>query len=96
VLGDVRVDVRDGVARRADDGVLAGSVLTMIDAIRNLQELGVPLEGALDAASSVPARVLGSDNVGRIEVGAPADVVILDDGLQIERVLVGGKTRVAA
>lgn len=95
-IGDVRVDVRDGVARRADDGVLAGSVLTMIDGVRNLHELGVPLERALEAASSVPARVLGSDSIGRIEVGATADVVILDDGLRIERVLVGGKTLVAA
>ena len=39
-----RRDRRDGVARRAD-GVLAGSVLTMIDAVRNLVELGVPLDG---------------------------------------------------
>ena len=88
--------MRDGVARRAHDGVLAGSVLTMIEAVRNLHELGVPLESALEAASSVPARVLGSDGVGRIERGAPADIVVLDDGSQIERVLVGGKTRVAA
>jgi len=95
-LGDVQLHVRGGVARRADDGVLAGSMLTMIDAVRNLHALGVPLERALDAASSVPARVLGLDAVGRIERDAPADVVVLDDELQIERVLVGGKTRVAA
>ena len=42
-LGDIAVEVRDGVVRR-DDGVLAGSVLTMIDAVRNLHALGVPLE----------------------------------------------------
>jgi len=68
----------------------------MIDAVRNLHALGVPLARALDAASSVPARVLGSATAGRIARGAPADVVVLDDELQIDRVLVGGTTRVAA
>jgi N-acetylglucosamine-6-phosphate deacetylase len=95
-LGDVEVVVRDGAVRRADDGVLAGSVLSMIEAVRNLHALGAPLERALEAASSVPARVLGANGIGRIERGAAADIVVLDDDLQIERVLVGGNTRVAA
>jgi N-acetylglucosamine-6-phosphate deacetylase len=94
-LGDVSVEVRDGVVRRDGDGVLAGSVLTMIEAVRNLHALGVPLEAALDAATSVPAGVVGSE-VGRIAVGAPADVVVLGEELQIERVLVGGEALVAA
>jgi N-acetylglucosamine-6-phosphate deacetylase len=93
-LGDVAVDVRDGVARR-EDGVLAGSVLTMIDAVRNLHLLGVPLEDAVAAATAVPARVLGLDTVGHIELGAPADLVVLDDRLEIERVVVAGEARVA-
>jgi N-acetylglucosamine-6-phosphate deacetylase len=87
------VDVRDGVAR-GPDGQLAGSALTMIEAVRNLHALGVPLADALEAASGVPARVLGLSAVGRLEPGAPADVVVLDDGLEIERVLVGGEARV--
>jgi N-acetylglucosamine-6-phosphate deacetylase len=87
------VDVRDGVAR-GPDGVLAGSALTMIEAVRNLHALGVPVADALEAASGVPARVLGLSAVGRLEPGAPADVVVLDDGLEIERVLVGGEARV--
>jgi len=93
-LGDVAVEVRDGVVRR-DDGVLAGSVLTMIDAVRNLHALGVPLEDALEAATAVPARAIGAE-VGRIEVGAPADLVVLTEELTIQRVLVGGEARVAA
>ena len=60
-LGDVSVEVRDGVVRRDGDGVLAGSVLTMIEAVRNLHALGVPLEAALDAATAVPARVIGAE-----------------------------------
>jgi N-acetylglucosamine-6-phosphate deacetylase len=93
-LGDTPVEVRDGVVRR-DDGVLAGSVLSMIDAVRNLHALGVPLEDALDAATSVPGRVIGVET-GRIEIGAPADIVVLSEELEIERVLVGGEAHVAA
>jgi N-acetylglucosamine-6-phosphate deacetylase len=94
-LGDVSVEVRDGVVRRDGDGVLAGSVLTMIDAVRNLHALGVPLDAALGAATAVPAGVIGAD-AGRIEIGAPADLIVLTEELEIERVIVAGKARVAA
>jgi N-acetylglucosamine-6-phosphate deacetylase len=94
-LGDVEVEVRDGSARSADD-VLAGSVLTMVQAVRNLHALGVPLADALVAATAVPARVVGAAGLGRIERGAPADLVVLDDNLELTRVLVGGESLVAA
>jgi len=87
--------VLDG-AVRGPDGVLAGSVLTMIEAVRNLHGLGVPLEEAVGAATAVPARALGLSDLGRIAVGLPADIVVLDDRLEIARVLVGGEVRVAA
>jgi N-acetylglucosamine-6-phosphate deacetylase len=93
-LGDVAVEVRNGVVRR-DDGVLAGSVLTMIDAVRNLNALGVALEDALDAATRVPAQIVGAET-GRIAIGSPADVVVLSEELEVARVLVGGEAHVAA
>jgi N-acetylglucosamine-6-phosphate deacetylase len=93
-LGGFEVKIRDGVAR-GPDGVLAGSSLTMIEAVRNLHELGVPLSSALDAASSVPARVVGEQSQGLVP-GARADVVVVDDSLSIERVLVEGRERVVA
>ncbi len=92
-LGSVQVDVRGGIVRR-EDGVLAGSTLTMIEAVRNLVEVGVPLERAIDAATAVPARVLGLP-IGRLSPGSPADIVVLDDALAIDRVVLGGETRVA-
>ena len=52
--------------------------------------------GALDAASAVPARVLGLTDAGRLDVGMPADLVVLDDNLEIESVFVGGEARVVA
>jgi N-acetylglucosamine-6-phosphate deacetylase len=65
--------------------------VTMIDAVRNLVELGAPLAGALAAASEVPARVAGRSDVGNLRPGAAADVVVLDDSLEIQRVLAGGE-----
>ncbi len=47
------------------------------------------------AATLDPARVLGDPELGRIEVGLPADLVVLSDRVEIERVLVGGEVRVA-
>ena len=94
-LGALDIRVHDG-AVRGPDGVLAGSVLTMIDAVRNLHALGVPLEDAVGAATAVPARVLGDGELGRLGVGLPADIVVLDDNLGVARVLVGGEVHVAA
>src|SRR5205814_5021412 len=93
-FGSLDVQVRGGTVR-GPDGVLAGSVLTMIEAVRNLHGLGVPLEDAIAAATSVPARALGDEEVGRLAIGLPADVVVLDDNLDIARVVVGGEVHVA-
>ena len=93
-LGSLDVQVHEG-AVRGPDGVLAGSVLTMIEAVRNLHALGVPLADAVGAATAVPARVLGLPELGRLDVGLPADIVILDDNVEIERVLVAGDVHVA-
>ena len=94
-LAGFEVEIRDGVVS-GPDGVLAGSVLTMIEAVQNFHALGVPLPAALAAASTTPAEVLGLTTVGQLTPGRPADIVILDDNLEIERVLVAGEARVAA
>ena len=93
-LGGVEITVRDGVAR-GDDGMLGGSTVTMLESVRNLHALGVPLVDAVAAATAVPARAARRD-VGVLKVGAPADIVILDDALEIRGVIVGGTERVAA
>jgi N-acetylglucosamine-6-phosphate deacetylase len=91
-LGGEPVHSEGGVVRGAR-GRLAGSALTMAQAVRNLHALGVPLAEALGAASTVPARVAGRPDLGRLEPRAPADVVVLDDRLEVERVLLGGRER---
>jgi N-acetylglucosamine-6-phosphate deacetylase len=68
----------------------------MVEAVRNLHELGAPLDEALAAATAAPAAVLGRSDVGVLRPGALADVVVLDDALEIVRVLRGGREAVAA
>jgi N-acetylglucosamine-6-phosphate deacetylase len=95
-LGEVEVAVEEGAAPRREDGTLAGSVLTMLDAVRNLHALGVPFEQAVGAATEVPARFLSRGDVGFLEPGSPADVVVLDDRLEIQAVLCSGHADVVA
>jgi N-acetylglucosamine-6-phosphate deacetylase len=93
-FGTLDVQVLDG-AVRGPDGVLAGSVLTMIEAVRALHALGASFEEAVRAATATPASVIGAA-AGRLDVGSAADLVVLDDRLEILRVVVAGETRVAA
>lgn len=94
-LGDVEIEITDGPPTR-EDGVLAGTVLTMIDAVRNVHALGIPFEDAVGAATTVPARILSRPDLGVLEPGGPADIVVLDDRLDILDVLCAGETRVVA
>lgn len=81
----------DGVAVRLADGTLAGSATTLDAALRNLVALGLPLPTAVDHVTRSPAAALGRPALGRLAVGGPADAVVLDDALQIESVLLGGR-----
>lgn len=75
------------------DGVLAGSNLDMAAAVRNTVELlEQPLEEALRMASLYPAGFLGQDDMrGRISPGYCADLVLLDDDLNVRRTWIGGQ-----
>jgi N-acetylglucosamine-6-phosphate deacetylase len=88
-LGAVEISVTNGVPLR-DDGVIAGTALTMLDAVRNLHALGVSFEAAVGAATTVPARLLGRSDVGVLDVGVCADVVVLDDRLDVLRTVCAG------
>jgi N-acetylglucosamine-6-phosphate deacetylase len=76
---------------RLADGTLAGSTLTMDQALRNLVELGLDLEDAAKRVSTHAADYLGLHDRGRLAAGAYADVVVLDRDLRITRVLVEGE-----
>lgn len=87
LLGAMRVRVADGQARLADNGALAGSTLTMGDAVRRaVRDVGLPIETASRYASAVPARVLGLTDRGTLTPGARADLVFLDEDLRVTEV----------
>jgi N-acetylglucosamine-6-phosphate deacetylase len=83
------IAMRDGAPRLAD-GTLAGSALTMDAALRQMVAAGVPLEHAALAASTTPAHILGLADRGALEPGWLADLVALDDDLQVAGTWVGG------
>ncbi|MEM7140002.1 MAG: amidohydrolase family protein [Actinomycetota bacterium] len=89
-LADQGVALVDG-APRLRDGTLAGSALTMPDALRRtVDEVGIDLADAVRAASSTPAVALGLDDRGSITPGRRADLVALTDDLQVEQTWIGG------
>lgn len=91
LYGEV-ITARDGVVRNAA-GTLAGSALDMATAVRNsVRILGLPLEEAARMASAYPAEFLGlGDRYGRIAPGYRADLVALDDDLQVVATWIDGK-----
>jgi N-acetylglucosamine-6-phosphate deacetylase len=89
-IAGVDFEVEDGVARNADR-VLAGSTVCMIDAVRNLVALGASVEAALSAATALPAQIAGRPELGTLAPGTVADVIVLDDSLELHRVFVRGE-----
>ncbi len=91
-LGDKTVFVQRGECRDPD-GTLAGSTLTLDHAVRNLTRwLNLPVQQALVAASTSPARSLGLNGTkGVIAPGADADLVFLDSNLNVVKTMVGGR-----
>jgi len=88
-LGGLRVTVKEGIAR-LDNGVLAGSTLTMDRAVRNVVSLGYSLRDALTMASLTPARSLGLERMGCLRPGCRGDIVVLDKKLGVRGVFVRG------
>ncbi len=77
---------------RLPDGTLAGSTLTMDQALRNLVfQLGLEIEDASRRVSANAAEYMGLDDRGQLAVGAWADLVVMDRELQLQRVVVEGE-----
>jgi N-acetylglucosamine-6-phosphate deacetylase len=90
MLGGFEVTVTGGICRNAQ-GVLAGSTLTLDRALRNVVALGIPLADTLRMLTLNPAKLLGIEfKKGALRTGADADIVLLDDNLQIKNVYVRG------
>ena len=72
------------------DGTLAGSSISLLDAVRNVVRFGLPLAEAVYAASAAPAQAVGLD-AGVIAQGKAADLVVLDRDLNLKAVFVDGQ-----
>lgn len=89
-LGSLGI-ISDGVVARRGDGTIAGSVVPMAQALGRLVAAGLEPSVAARAASTTPARILGrQSDLGRIEVGRLADLVLLDADWQPEMTFVQG------
>jgi N-acetylglucosamine-6-phosphate deacetylase len=89
-LGGMDVEVKDGRVTR--DGSLAGSVLTLDRAVRNVMEFaGWDLQKAVRIASLNPASVSGAKQKGKIQAGADADILVLTENGEVRASMVRGK-----
>lgn len=94
-LGPMEVEVKDGVARISDGptaGSIAGSTLTLDHAFRRAVSIDrLPIEAAVRALSATPARVLGvDDRVGSLAAGKDANLVVLDENVDLVGVMYRG------
>jgi N-acetylglucosamine-6-phosphate deacetylase len=91
-IGGQQVNVDDKSARLST-GKLAGSILSMDQAVRNMVSFtGCTPAEAIHIASAVPARVLGLEHrFGHIKAGYPADFILLDEGLAVQATFIEGE-----
>jgi N-acetylglucosamine-6-phosphate deacetylase len=84
--------VEDGICLLTDRSALAGSASRMIDLVRTMvMKVNVPLNEAVMMATENPARAIGLETKGRLEVGADADLVVLSPELEVLRTFSGGQ-----
>ncbi len=90
---DPRVIVEDGVCKLADRSAIAGSIATMDRLIRTLvQKAGIPLDDAIRMISETPSKIMKVyDRKGSLEKGKDADIIFLDDELNLKAVISMGK-----
>lgn len=90
-IGGLPVIVKNGEARLASNGALAGSTLQMNDALRNIYEVtGMPLKELVKCSSWNQAQAVGLCGLGKIAPGFAADIVMLDENFKVKKVLVDG------
>lgn len=94
-LGDVKVRIRNGEARR-DDGTLAGSIGRLRESVTRLATLGISPVEVLNAAVTRPAALTGAASLANPKPGSAANLVVLNDALEITRRIVDGKDVEAA
>ncbi|AWZ04994.1 MULTISPECIES: N-acetylglucosamine-6-phosphate deacetylase [unclassified Streptomyces] len=92
-LGPLEVEVKEGVARLVEGGSIAGSTLTLDTAFKRSVTLDkLPVESVVQAISANPAKLIGVyDQVGSLEPGKYADLVVLDSAFDVKGVMRRGE-----
>ncbi|EAD2920801.1 TPA: N-acetylglucosamine-6-phosphate deacetylase [Listeria monocytogenes] len=90
IFGGHQVTVTEGVAR-LQDGTLASSTVTMNKSLRLSNEFGINLQDTIQMVTSTPADILGMKNLGRIEKGYSADLVLLDKKFEVLSTWINGE-----
>lgn len=90
-LGGQPITMKNGKATLTGTDTLAGSSISMLDALRNVVKFGMPLEAAVYAASTAPAQAAGLSDIGAIEAGRAADLLVLDKDLNLKAVFINGE-----
>lgn len=86
------VKVNDGVATLADGSRYAGSITCVRQMVKNLIDMGISVCDAVKMGTITPAKIIGEDkNIGSLEKGKFADVCILNESFEIEKVILNGK-----
>jgi len=89
-LGGQKVLV-NGAQATLEDGTIAGSVTNLYDCMKKAIAMGIPKESAIKAATINPARSIGVDKeVGSIETGKRADILIVNEDMILETIMIGG------
>ncbi len=91
IANNEEVVKEDGLFYRKIDHVIAGSSLTMVNGLKNLADMGIPLETAVKMATSNPARILRLPRRGELSPGYRADLTILDKDFSVLAAIVSGK-----
>ncbi len=90
--GAQKVYIDDGVAKVYGVGNYAGSITSVRQMIKNVMKAGVGICSAVRMATINPAKVIGEEkNIGSIEVGKCADLCVLNEDFEVEKIIINGR-----
>ncbi len=93
MLGGQPITMSGGKATLTGTSTLAGSSISMLDAVRNVVRFGLPLADAVYCASTAPADAVRLYDIGRISAGCAADLLLLGEDLELKAVFVDGESQ---
>lgn len=91
MFGGQSITVKDSVARVTADGALAGSTKTLFECVKQAVAYGIPQDDAFHMATKTPCELMGFTHKGELSVGHDADIIGVNDDLELKFIIKGGK-----